>query len=108
MAAILLTGGAGYIGSHACVELINAGFDPILFDNLCNSSPVVVDRIETITGKRPQFIEGDVRDREALGRRSVARGGIAPESDNRRSPFTAVEEQPGLTTPSLTRSSCRS
>jgi UDP-glucose 4-epimerase len=68
MAAILLTGGTGYIGSHTCVELINAGFETILFDNLCNSSPVVVDRIETITGIRPVFVEGDIRDRVALGR----------------------------------------
>ena len=68
MPTILLTGGTGYIGSHTCVELINAGFDTILFDNLCNSAPVVVDRIERITGKRPSFIEGDVRDRAALDR----------------------------------------
>jgi UDP-glucose 4-epimerase len=66
MATILLTGGTGYIGSHTCVELIEAGFLPILLDNLCNSSPVVVDRIEKITGKRPSFIEGDVRDRTTL------------------------------------------
>jgi UDP-glucose 4-epimerase len=63
---ILLTGGTGYIGSHTCVELINAGFQTILLDNLCNSSPVVVDRIERITGTRPSFVDGDVRDRAAL------------------------------------------
>jgi UDP-glucose 4-epimerase len=62
MPKILLTGGTGYIGSHTCVELLEAGFDAILLDNLCNSAPVVVDRIATITGKRPEFIEGDVRD----------------------------------------------
>jgi UDP-glucose 4-epimerase len=50
MATVLLTGGTGYVGSHACVELINAGFETLLLDNLCNSSPVVVDRIERITG----------------------------------------------------------
>jgi len=66
MPTILLTGGTGYIGSHACVELVNAGYDVVLFDNLCNSSPVVVDRIERITGKRARFIEGDIRDRAAL------------------------------------------
>jgi len=65
---VLLTGGTGYIGSHTCVELINAGFETILFDNLCNSSPVVVDRIERITGTRPSFVGGDVRDRAALDR----------------------------------------
>jgi UDP-glucose 4-epimerase len=68
MPTILLTGGAGYIGSHTCVELISAGFDTVLFDNLCNSSPVVVDRIEAITGTRPRFIQADVRDRAALDR----------------------------------------
>lgn len=66
MPTILLTGGTGYIGSHTCVELIDAGFETVLFDNLCNSAPVVVDRIEKITGKRPPFVEGDVRDRAAL------------------------------------------
>lgn len=68
MPAVLLTGGTGYIGSHTCVELINAGFQTILLDNLCNSSPIVVDRIEAITGTRPAFVEGDVRDRSALDR----------------------------------------
>jgi UDP-glucose 4-epimerase len=66
MGVVLLTGGTGYIGSHTCVELINAGFEPILFDNLGNSSPVVVDRIDKITGKRPRFIRGDIRDRVAV------------------------------------------
>jgi len=65
---ILLTGGTGYIASHTCAELINAGFQTVLFDNLCNSSPVVVNRIATITGRRPAFVEGDVRDRAALDR----------------------------------------
>ena len=68
MPTILLTGGTGYIGSHTCVELIESGFDTILLDNLCNSSPVVIDRIAAITGKRPAFIEGDVRDRTLLER----------------------------------------
>jgi len=62
MPTVLLTGGTGYIGSHACVELMAAGFETILLDNLYNSSPLVVDRIEKIIGKRPPFIEGDVRD----------------------------------------------
>ncbi len=68
MATALLTGGTGYIGSHTCVELINAGFDTVLLDNLCNSSPVVVDRIEAITRTRPGFIQGDIRDRATLDR----------------------------------------
>jgi UDP-glucose 4-epimerase len=65
---VLLTGGTGYIGSHTCIELINAGFDTVLFDNLCNSSPVVIERIAKITGKRPSFIEGDIQDRGTLDR----------------------------------------
>jgi len=65
---VLLTGGTGYIGSHTCVELIQSGFKTILLDNLCNSSPVVVDRIAAVTGTRPVFVEGDVRDRPALDR----------------------------------------
>ena len=68
MTTILLTGGTGYIGSHTCVELIGAGYDTVLLDNLCNSSPVVVDRIAKITGTRPAFVEGDVRDRALLDR----------------------------------------
>ena len=63
---ILVTGGAGYIGSHTTVELLAAGYAVIVFDNLSNSSPRVIDRIEKITGKRPIFVEGDVRDRDAL------------------------------------------
>jgi UDP-glucose 4-epimerase len=66
MNTILLTGGTGYIGSHTCVELMGAGFETILLDNLCNSSPIVVDRISRITGTRPPFIEADIRDRAAL------------------------------------------
>jgi UDP-glucose 4-epimerase len=63
---VLLTGGTGYIGSHTCVELINAGFGTVLFDNLCNSSMLVLESIEKITGKKPHFVYGDVRDRQAL------------------------------------------
>lgn len=63
---ILVTGGTGYIGSHTVVELIAAGHDPLIYDNLSNSSPKVLDRIEAITGVRPAFIEGDIRDAQAL------------------------------------------
>ncbi|MGI6032440.1 MAG: UDP-glucose 4-epimerase GalE [Coriobacteriales bacterium] len=65
---ILVTGGAGFIGSHTVVALQEAGHEAVIFDNLCNSSPIVVDRIEQITGTRPKFIEGDIRDGEALAR----------------------------------------
>lgn len=63
---ILVTGGAGYIGSHTCIELIEAGFTPIVYDNLCNSSLVALQRVEKITGQSIKFIQGDVRDPEAL------------------------------------------
>ena len=63
---ILVTGGAGFIGSHTCVELIESGYDVIVADNLYNSKALVIDRIEKIAGKRPKFYEIDVCDREAL------------------------------------------
>ena len=63
---ILVTGGAGFIGSHTVVELQQAGHEAVIFDNLCNASPVVVERIEAITGARPLLVEGDIRDEAAL------------------------------------------
>lgn len=63
---IFVTGGAGYIGSHACVELLNAGFDVTVFDNFCNSSPEALSRVQKITGKSVEFIKGDCRDRASL------------------------------------------
>ena len=64
--AILVTGGTGYIGSHTTVELLSAGADVIIVDNLSNSKALVVDRIERITGKRPIFIKCDLLDKAAL------------------------------------------
>lgn len=63
---ILVTGGAGYIGSHTCVELIESGYTPIVYDNLSNSSTVSLDRVKEITGQSVTFIEGDIRDTERL------------------------------------------
>ena len=64
---VLVTGGAGYIGSHTCVELLNAGFTPIIVDNLCNSSVESLQRVATITGKAvPTFYKGDIRNAELL------------------------------------------
>ncbi|MEO5795205.1 MAG: UDP-glucose 4-epimerase GalE [Rhodoferax sp.] len=63
---IFVTGGAGYIGSHTCVELLNAGLDVTVFDNFCNSQPESLARVERITGKKPRLIEGDIRDVAAL------------------------------------------
>lgn len=64
--AILVTGGTGYIGSHTVVELLSAGAEVIIVDNLSNSKELVVDRIEQITGKRPKFIKCDLLDKELL------------------------------------------
>lgn len=63
---VLLTGGAGYIGSHTAVEMLNAGYDIVIADNFDNSSPKVIDRIEKITGKRPALYELDVADGAAV------------------------------------------
>ena len=63
---ILVTGGTGFIGSHTCVALAQAGHDLLILDNLCNSRADVVDRLETLCGKRPGFIEGDIRDATLL------------------------------------------
>ncbi len=63
---ILLTGGAGYIGSHTCVELLTRGYDVVIADNFDNAKPEVINRIEKITGKRPVVYTVDVADKEAL------------------------------------------
>lgn len=65
---ILVTGGAGYIGSHTCVELIEAGYQPIVIDNLCNSSAKSLQRVQQITGRQIPFYQGDVRDEALLNR----------------------------------------
>ncbi len=64
--AILVTGGAGYIGSHTCVELMAAGFTPVIVDNFVNSKREALVRIARIAGREPVFVEADVRDAEAL------------------------------------------
>lgn len=63
---ILVTGGAGYIGSHTVVELASAGHELLILDNFSNSSPKVLERIEQISGQRPTVIEGDIRDAALL------------------------------------------
>ena len=66
MAKILITGGAGYIGSHTALELLNQGYEVVVYDNLCNSSKESLHRVEELTGKSIRFYEGDVLDAEAL------------------------------------------
>lgn len=63
---IFVTGGAGYIGSHTCVELLNCGFETVVLDNFSNSSPESIRRVEKITGKKVKLYEGDVRDSKLL------------------------------------------
>jgi len=63
---VLVTGGMGYIGSHTCIQMIEAGMTPVIFDNLYNSKSTVLDRIEKVSGVRPHFIEGDIRDKALL------------------------------------------
>lgn len=63
---ILVTGGAGFIGSHVCVELIAAGFLPVVVDNLCNSKPEALKRVAVIAGSAPVFYEVDINDKDAL------------------------------------------
>ncbi|CAA0096566.1 UDP-glucose 4-epimerase [BD1-7 clade bacterium] len=64
--SILVTGGAGYIGSHTCVELLDAGYDVIVIDNECNSDPESIRRVEKIAGKSLRYVKMDVRDKPAL------------------------------------------
>ena len=65
---VLVTGGAGYIGSHACVELLLGGYEVVVVDNLCNGSKASLERVTMITGKAPQFYLADIRDKSSLER----------------------------------------
>ena len=66
--SILVAGGAGYIGSHTCVELLEAGYDVVVVDNLYNANPEALKRVEKITGKTVTFYEADILDKEALNK----------------------------------------
>ncbi|MBL8383591.1 MAG: UDP-glucose 4-epimerase GalE [Burkholderiales bacterium] len=77
MTMVLLTGGAGYIGSHTCVELLAAGFEVTVFDNFSNSHPEALARVARIAGRAPGLVTGDIRDRPALARAIAASGATA-------------------------------
>ncbi len=68
MSTVLVTGGAGYIGSHTCVELLGAGYDVVVIDNFANSSPKALEAVEALSGRKVTFLEGDVSDRPTLER----------------------------------------
>ena len=74
---LLVTGGAGYIGSHACIEFLSAGYDVVVIDNFSNSHPEALSRVEAIAGRQPTLIEGDLRDGQLLRT-------VFAEHDNRR------------------------
>ena len=68
MSKILVTGGAGFIGSHTCVELLDSGYEVVVVDNLCNSSKESLKRVEKITGKSVKFYEADIADKDAMNK----------------------------------------
>jgi UDP-glucose 4-epimerase len=76
MAKYLVTGGLGYIGSHTCVELLDAGHEVRIIDNLSNSKLAVLDRIEEISGRRPEFSKMDIRDRSGMVEALEGCGGV--------------------------------
>ena len=65
--SVLVTGGAGYIGSHTTIELVEAGYEVIIVDDFSNSNPVVIERIEELLGKKVKLYEIDITDKEKLG-----------------------------------------
>ena len=66
MTKVLITGGAGYIGSHTTLVLLEAGFDVVVIDNFSNSSPIALDRVSNLSGKKLIFVEGDITDRQTV------------------------------------------
>lgn len=73
---ILVTGGAGYIGSHTIIELIATGHSVVVVDNLCNSTEIALQRVEKITGVSIPFYETDIRDKEKLNTQEIGRAHV--------------------------------
>ena len=89
---ILVTGGAGFIGSHTCVELLESGYGVVVVDNLCNSNPKSLDRVKELTGKTFKFYEGDVRDEHfTVQTKDVAIAAILPGDANCSGKVTAAD-----------------
>ena len=82
--SILVTGGAGYIGSHTCVQLLQAGHEVVVFDNFSNSHPEVLNRVEQITGRKPMLVQGDIRERPGGHRVGLAATPVSGRHSFRR------------------------
>ena len=80
---ILVTGGAGFIGSHTCVELLEHGFEVVVVDDFSNSSPRALDRVERIAGRRPVLVTGDIRDGDPIA-------AVPPSTANRSNPSCGI------------------
>ena len=89
---VLVTGGAGYIGSHACVALMEAGYEVVVLDNLCNSSVVALQRLREICATAPLFVQGDIRDRDRNRRLAVR---LLDEEDRELLAVTSIGERAG-------------
>ena len=84
MTRVLVTGGAGYIGSHTCVELVSRGYEPVIVDNFVNSSPKAIDRICQLTNSPVEWYEADVRDTGRIGEQEGCAGSLTVEMGFRK------------------------
>ena len=100
--AILVSGGAGYIGSHTCIELLNAGYDVVVADNYYNASPVVLDRVKQITGKDFRFYNADMTKHEDVEKiLPSARTSTLSSSSPPTRPSARAFPSPSSTTPTI-------